>query len=374
MRSRLIAALLAAALATTATGGRAQPTRSRERPPGSDSLAGHWRVFIRPMELWRHIDLAPDGGYRIWQTDRASPGTGRVLERGRWSVKPGGATPMLCLRSAEPAGVGVLFSECGWVTLHAGEAGTRVIDWQASAPRFLGFGFTGVAPRAALVLDERTGRLAREGGDAYFAFEVEEPVAIAGEAPPPPYPATLDSAGIPGQALLQFVVDTAGRADSSTIAALASSHPDFSAAARRAVLAWRFTPAIREGRRVRQIAELPFSFAPRRQAGDSAPAAEPVFAEDEVQKSVRRVAGSPHPRYPQPLIEQGIEGLVVIRFVVDTSGRIDESTVRVLRATDRAFLRAVRDWLPRARFEPAEKDGRKVRQGVVQPFHFHLRP
>ena len=60
--------------------------------------------------------------------------------------------------------------------------------------------------------------------------------------------------------------------------------------------------------------------------------------------------------------------------VVDTTGRAEVATLKGLRYTDRAFLEAVRQALPRMRFKPAEIRGRRVRQLVQQAFAFEVGP
>jgi protein TonB len=61
---------------------------------------------------------------------------------------------------------------------------------------------------------------------------------------------------------------------------------------------------------------------------------------------------------------------VLIRFVVDTLGRIDVSTIQVLSSTHDQFTRAVRDVLPAFRFKPAEVGGHRVRSLAEMPFEF----
>lgn len=74
------------------------------------------------------------------------------------------------------------------------------------------------------------------------------------------YPDALLSAAVPGRVLVEFVVDTLGRAEMETFGTIASTRPEFTDAARRAVTAARFTPAVLQGRKVRQLVQLPFSF------------------------------------------------------------------------------------------------------------------
>ncbi len=78
------------------------------------------------------------------------------------------------------------------------------------------------------------------------------------------------------------------------------------------------------------------------------------------------------PDYPQTLQSAGVEGEVDVQFVVDTTGRADMSTLKVLKSTNDLFTAAVRNALPRAKFFPAEVGGHKVRQWVQQPFTFGL--
>lgn len=75
-------------------------------------------------------------------------------------------------------------------------------------------------------------------------------------------------------------------------------------------------------------------------------------------------------RFPEDLAERGFEGSVVVRFVVDTTGRADMATFRIVRSTDDGFSRAVRESVGSARFRPASSRGRKVRQLVTRTFNF----
>jgi TonB family protein len=98
---------------------------------------------------------------------------------------------------------------------------------------------------------------------------------------------------------------------------------------------------------------------------------EPYF-EFQVEKPVTTAAGSVTPRYPQILREAGVEGEVLVSFVVDATGQADGSTFKVIRSTHELFSTAVKQALPAMRFVPAEVGGRKVKQLVQQPFSFAL--
>lgn len=98
---------------------------------------------------------------------------------------------------------------------------------------------------------------------------------------------------------------------------------------------------------------------------------QPYF-EFQVEKQVTTVPGSTSPRYPEMLKSANIEGEVLATFVVDTTGRADMSTFKVIKSSHDGFTQAVRNALPNMRFYPAEIGGRKVKQMVQQPFTFAL--
>jgi protein TonB len=78
------------------------------------------------------------------------------------------------------------------------------------------------------------------------------------------------------------------------------------------------------------------------------------------------------PRYPEPLRQAGIEGRVLVRFVVDTVGRIDPASVQILSSTHDQFTRAVRDALSGFRFRPAESNGKRIPALAEMPFEFKV--
>jgi periplasmic protein TonB len=92
-----------------------------------------------------------------------------------------------------------------------------------------------------------------------------------------------------------------------------------------------------------------------------------------VDREVVPLATNPLPRYPAELRAARIEGKVLARFVVDTTGRVRMESVIVDASPHPKFTDAVVDALRRARFQPAEYRGRKVPQLVSQPFQFVLR-
>jgi beta-lactamase regulating signal transducer with metallopeptidase domain len=87
---------------------------------------------------------------------------------------------------------------------------------------------------------------------------------------------------------------------------------------------------------------------------------------------VAHAPNSAVPRYPDILRSAGVEGDVLAMFVVDTMGRADPASFKVLNSTHQLFTLAVKNSLPDMNFVPAEVRGRKVKQLVQLPVYFYV--
>jgi hypothetical protein len=99
-----------------------------------------------------------------------------------------------------------------------------------------------------------------------------------------------------------------------------------------------------------------------------------VFSVLQVDEMVERFASSAAPIYPKELLAIGAEGLVQATYVVDTVGQVDTTTIKVMYSDDPRFTESVRTALGLARFRPAKRDGKAVRQLVEQKFRFKIVP
>ena len=63
-------------------------------------------------------------------------------------------------------------------------------------------------------------------------------------------------------------------------------------------------------------------------------------------------------------------GVVVAEFVVDTTGRVEPETFSVVSSPHLLFSHAVYEAIAPARFTPARRGGRSVRQVVQMRFRF----
>jgi protein TonB len=98
---------------------------------------------------------------------------------------------------------------------------------------------------------------------------------------------------------------------------------------------------------------------------------QPLF-DFQVEKPAAANPSNQPPVYPNNLRAANIEGQVIAKFVVDTTGRADMKTFEVIKSDHELFTAAVRNALPNMRFFPAEVGGRKVKQLVQMPFQFSL--
>ncbi|MHB1225000.1 MAG: TonB family protein [Gemmatimonadaceae bacterium] len=95
----------------------------------------------------------------------------------------------------------------------------------------------------------------------YTAEQVDEPARADSSEPVTPfYPDSLERSGRSGRVLAEFVVDTTGRAEMDTFGVVLSTDRLFTDAVRRAVRAARFIPARLDGKAVRQLMQIPFTF------------------------------------------------------------------------------------------------------------------
>jgi TonB family protein len=89
---------------------------------------------------------------------------------------------------------------------------------------------------------------------------------------------------------------------------------------------------------------------------------------------VERFEETAAPVYPSDLAALGTEGQVQTTYVVDASGRVDTTTIRVVQSDDPRFTESVRTALREMQFRPAKKAGKTVRQLVEQRFNFRIAP
>jgi len=101
---------------------------------------------------------------------------------------------------------------------------------------------------------------------------------------------------------------------------------------------------------------------------DGAATAPAVYSEAVVQEAPALLSGPPP--YPAVLREAGVHGRVVIQAIVDTAGRLEPASVKIVTSADPAFNEPTLRWALKARFRPARLEGRPVRVLVNLPIDF----
>jgi TonB family protein len=94
----------------------------------------------------------------------------------------------------------------------------------------------------------------------FFEFQVEQPATPVPGNRGPRYPDAMRAAGVEGEVLAQFVLDTTGFANMSTFKVLKSTDSLFTEAVRGTLPTMRFNPAEVGGKKVKQLIQMPFQF------------------------------------------------------------------------------------------------------------------
>jgi len=82
----------------------------------------------------------------------------------------------------------------------------------------------------------------------------------------------------------------------------------------------------------------------------------------------------PKPRYPPVLQQAGLEGRVLVEFIIDTLGHVEPTSLRVVESSNAGFEAAAGETLRRSVFRPARVQGRPVRQRAIQAVAFRITP
>jgi TonB family protein len=95
-----------------------------------------------------------------------------------------------------------------------------------------------------------------------------------------------------------------------------------------------------------------------------------IYSEHQVDRQVAIEKPMPALAYPAEQRAAAVNGKVLVQFVVDTLGRLEPGSLKVIRTDHDGFAAAARNFVEAATFKPATKRGRKVRQLVQMPFAF----
>jgi TonB family protein len=96
-----------------------------------------------------------------------------------------------------------------------------------------------------------------------------------------------------------------------------------------------------------------------------------VFMESVVEERPEILSG-PSLQYPDLLRQAGIQGRVIVQAIIDTSGRAEPPSVKVIQSPNPGFDQPAKTYVLRALFRPARVHGRAVRVLINQPIDFKI--
>ncbi len=99
-----------------------------------------------------------------------------------------------------------------------------------------------------------------EGDSVMTELQVDTVAVRYEDSAAPPYPETMLRKRIEGTVVVQYVVDTAGHADTASFQILFASHRDFAQSVKTTLPQMRFRPAVMGSQRVKQLVQQPFTF------------------------------------------------------------------------------------------------------------------
>lgn len=182
------------------------------------------------------------------------------------------------------------------------------------------------------------------------------------------YPEAARQEGIEGRVFVEVVVDREGRPLAPVV--LRSPDDRLSEVAVEAVLASEFVPGRQEGEPVRARYTLPIAFQLQSPEPIETEAQEPV----PLTRNPILINGldglQARVTYPESAWRQGVEGTVVVQFIVNERGFIEDAVA--IRSPDARLSDAAIHAVRASLFMPGVHDGEPIAVRFAVPVHFRL--
>lgn len=94
----------------------------------------------------------------------------------------------------------------------------------------------------------------------YSMLSIEESAVRSEGSAAPAYPREMLEKSVEGEVRTRYIIDTTGRADSASLQVMSATNAAFTQAVREALPGMRFSPAVVQGHKVRQLVEQNFEF------------------------------------------------------------------------------------------------------------------
>jgi len=102
------------------------------------------------------------------------------------------------------------------------------------------------------------------------------------------------------------------------------------------------------------------------------PSSNQVYMESVVEERPEVLSG-PQLQYPDLLRQAAIQGRVLVQAIIDTTGRAEPQSVKVIQSPNPGFDQSARNYVLRALFRPARVHGRAVRVLINLPIDFKIK-
>jgi TonB family protein len=102
------------------------------------------------------------------------------------------------------------------------------------------------------------------------------------------------------------------------------------------------------------------------------PSSDAVLSVDVVQEKPERLAG-PLPVYPPLLQQAGIEGTVMVQAIIDTMGRIEPNSLKIITTANPGFNESAKQTVLKSLFRPARVYGKAVRVLIQLPITYSIK-
>src|SRR3989440_9560678 len=106
-------------------------------------------------------------------------------------------------------------------------------------------------------------------------------------------------------------------------------------------------------------------------ASGMVPTGNEVFMEAIVEEKPSVLSG-PQPQYPELLRQAGIQGRVMVQAIIDTTGRAEPPSLKVISSPNPRFDQPAKTYVVKALFRPARVHGRAVRVLINIPIDFKI--
>jgi len=102
------------------------------------------------------------------------------------------------------------------------------------------------------------------------------------------------------------------------------------------------------------------------------PSSGDVYMESVVEERPEVLSG-PQLQYPDLLRQAAIQGRVLVQAIIDTAGRAEPPSVKVIQSPNPGFDQSAKNYVLRALFRPARVHGRAVRVLINLPIDFKIK-